>query len=196
VPVKLYATMTVLSAAVIVLYDAPRLIALFVSNTNAPPAQLSALPQDHIPTRARWAIKFLLVGSVLLSSVVPMARIPGTRSATGPFDGLWLVTSFTRDGRASEDPTRWKLLTVRGSLFGLRLASDSLLRCRSSASPTPGTLPLACAQNRRGELRVTRSGDTLQIDGAFDATRVTASARLVKPSDYRLMQSKFRWIIE
>ena len=196
VPVKLYATMAVLSAAVIVLYDAPRLIALFVSNKPAPPARLSALPQDRIPTRARWAIKFLLVGSVLLSSAVPMEQVGSTRGATGPFDGLWVVTSFARDGRASDDLTRWKLLTVRGSLFGLRLASDSVLRCRTTASPTPGTLPLTCAQDRRGELHVTRRGDTLQIDGGFDATRVTASARLVKPSDYRLMQSKFRWIIE
>ena len=201
VPVKLYATMTVLSAAVIVLYDAPRLIALFVSNKPAPPARLVALPQDRIPTRARWAIKFLLVGSVLLSSAVPMAKVGDTRSATtGALDGLWVVTSFVRDGQAGDasgDPARWRQLTVRGNFIGFRLASDSVVRCRATTTAvTPGTIPLACGKDRRGELRVTQSGDTLHVDGGFDAARVTASARRVKPSDYRLMQSKFRWIIE
>jgi hypothetical protein len=198
VPVKLYATLIVVSAAVLVLYDTPRLMALFVNNQTAPPAPLSSLPQDRIPTPARRTIKLALVGSVLVSSAVPMNGLVDTRSGTRALDGLWVVTSFARDvgaGDASGD-SRWKRFTVRGNLIAFRLVSDSIVRCRASESPTPGTLPLACARDRRGELRWTRSGDTLRIDGAFDGTRVTASARLVKPSDYRLMQSKFRWIID
>src|SRR5262249_26609145 len=42
VPVKLYATMTVLSAAVLLIYDAPRLVAVFLSNETVPAARLSA----------------------------------------------------------------------------------------------------------------------------------------------------------
>ena len=65
VHVKLFATMMVLSAAVLMLYDAPRLIALFVRNQTAPPAPLSPALQDRIATPVRWTIKVALVGGVL-----------------------------------------------------------------------------------------------------------------------------------
>ena len=189
VPVKLYATMTVLSAMVLVLYDTPRLVALFVSNKTAPAARLSSLLQDRIPTPARWAIKFVLVGGVLLSSAVPMSGAIAGRTETAGIDGLWTVTSFAGDS------ARWKQVMVRGNFLSVRLATDSLVRCRAT-DPKPGTLPLTCAQNRSGDLRWTRTGDTLRIEGVLAGGRVTASARLAKPTDYRLMQAKFRWIMD
>jgi hypothetical protein len=72
VPVKLYSTMIVLSAVVLVLYDTPRLKALFVTN-EAIPADTSRSPlHTRIPASLRWAIKLALVGSVVLSSIVAM----------------------------------------------------------------------------------------------------------------------------
>jgi hypothetical protein len=197
VPVKLYATMIVLSAAVLVSYDAPRLIALLINNKTAPPAQLSPLPQDRIPTSLRWTIKIGLVGSVLLSSVVAIGRLVDTvsRDVSG-FDGRWVVTSFAREGSVTGDPMRWKQISVSGNFLAFRLASDTVVRCRATKGASTGTLPFTCGQNQRGELSWTRSADTLQIEGTLDGARVIATGRFVKPSDYRLMQSKFRWIIE
>ena len=78
VGVKLYATMIVLSAVVLVLYDAPRLLAVFVNNRNAPPARLSSLLQDRIPTPLRWTLKTFLVSSVLLSSTAMTLLLTST----------------------------------------------------------------------------------------------------------------------
>ena len=72
VPVKLYATMIVVSAAVLVLCDLPRLLAVFVTDRSTTPATPSPF-HDRVSPRVRWTIKTLLVGSVILSSVVAMA---------------------------------------------------------------------------------------------------------------------------
>ncbi len=72
VPVKLYSLMMVVSSAVIVLYDTPRLWALFVRGRAVPAPASSTLPLHRIPTVPRWSIKLALVGSVLVSSVVAM----------------------------------------------------------------------------------------------------------------------------
>jgi hypothetical protein len=50
VPVKLYSIMIVASAGVLLLYDAPRLWAVFVRNVTVPPAPLPSLFHDRIPT--------------------------------------------------------------------------------------------------------------------------------------------------
>lgn len=72
VPVKLYATMIVLSAAVLVLYDARRLIAALVTQRDVPAPANRSVFHDRIPTRWRWIIKLALVGSVAVSSLTAM----------------------------------------------------------------------------------------------------------------------------
>jgi len=194
VPVKLYATMTVLSAAILLLYDWRRIFALFVTNEAVAPAQLESLSQDRIPARIRWPIKILLVGSVVLSSVVAMRSILRAPRTTSPIDGTWSVTTFTA---ATPDSLHWRRLIVEGNAIVIRFASDVLTRCQTSASAQNATsLDLACSRNRKGELRWTRTGDTLQLKGVFDGTVVSAGTRLVPRSEYRLIQSKFRWMID
>ena len=194
VPVKLYATMMAVSAAVLLIYDAPRLIAVFLTNETSPPARLSGSWQDRIPTPLRWTIKGALVGSVMLSSVAAMW---GTLSPPSPsgLDGLWIVTSFTRDGHPA-DSSSWAQVVVRGKNVGIRLTSNRFVSCQTAASATPGAMVATCSQSHRADLRWTTSGATAQIDGTFDDAHVTASARHADRSDYRLMQSKFRWIAE
>ncbi len=72
VPVKLYSLMMVVSSALIVLYDTPRLWAFFVRGRAVPAPRSSALPLQRIPAAARGSIKLALVGSVLVSSLVAM----------------------------------------------------------------------------------------------------------------------------
>lgn len=93
VPVKLYSLMTVASAAVLVLYDSPRLWAFFVRNAPAPAVAPSTLWLHRMPAVARWSIKVVLVGSVLLSSIVAMW--PSTqRPAPAPPDCRLLRSEF------------------------------------------------------------------------------------------------------
>lgn len=94
VPVKLYALMIVASAAVLVLYDAPRLWAFFVQNRALPLPRPATLPLDRIPRAARWSVKLALVGSVLVSSVVAM--LPSTRRPDPPRADCRLLRSEFR----------------------------------------------------------------------------------------------------
>lgn len=72
VPVKLYSTMLVISAAVLLLYDVPRLTAVFLTNQDVPAVTAPSWIHERISTGWRWAIKLLLVGSVVVSSFVAM----------------------------------------------------------------------------------------------------------------------------
>jgi hypothetical protein len=137
----------------------------------------------------------LVVGSVLLSSVAAMRGTLTERSVPSGLDGLWIVTSFALGGQAA-DTSRWSQVIVRGTNIAIRLSSNRFVSCQTTPTSTPDAMIAACSGNRRVELRWTRSGTNAQIDGTFDGARVTASARRTDRSDYRLMQSKFRWIID
>ena len=194
VPVKLYATMTVLSAVVLVLYDWRRVVAFLVSNRAVPPAQLDSLPQDRIPASVRWPIKVVLLGSVILSSFVTMGSFVRTPRATSPIDGTWAVTSFATP--AASDSLQWRRLIVQGNSLVIRLASDAFVRCQTTTLPqNPSSFSLTCSPNRKGELRWTRTGNVLQLEGVFDGSPASVAGRLMPRSEYRLIQGKFRWMI-
>ena len=199
VQVKLYATMIVASAAVLVLYDVPRLFAVFVNNDAVAPAPLSSF-QDRIPTRLRSTVKAVLVGSVIASSLAVM--IPTVKQQNGPpsgLDGAWQVTSFVRNGQsldATADAARWRRFVADGFGVSIRLETDSLVRCRRTPASAPSTITLACSRNRKGELRWTRTGDQLQLDGTFDGASVTASGVYADPAKSLLLRSKFRMIFD
>jgi hypothetical protein len=199
VQVKLYSTMIVLSAAVLVLYDAPRLLALFVKNADAPPAPLAFPPADRLSAPIRWTIKTVLVGSVIVSSYVAMAPAGAQRTAASPLDGAWQVSAFSRDGQpleATGNPVRWRRLIVANGGVAIRFETDSITRCRRSPSADAGRLAFACSKNRQGALEWTRTGDTLRVDGTFDGAKVSATARHLEASDYPLLRSTFRLIYD
>jgi len=200
VQVKLYATMMVVSAAVLVLYDARRLLALFVSNRPAPSAELSHQWQDRLGAPLRWTIKVALVGSVIASSVIAMTSTVGRDSAgSSGVDGAWVVTSFARDGHSLDstgNSARWRRLVVDRNGVAIRMESDSLVRCRRAASPDPAMITLSCSGKRQGQLRWARTGDALQLGGAFAGAPLTAAARRVNPSDYALLRRRFHWIYD
>lgn len=88
VPVKMYSTMIVLSAAVLVMYDARRLIAVFVLNRSVSPDTRPSLFHARIPRAWRWGIKTCVIGSVAVSSLVAFlplirARADYVNHATG-----------------------------------------------------------------------------------------------------------------
>ncbi|HSQ32773.1 MAG TPA: hypothetical protein VLN49_23115 [Gemmatimonadaceae bacterium] len=195
VAVKLYSTMFVLSAAVLALYDAPRLFAVFVRNTATTETTISLPILDRTPGALRWTVKIGLVASVLVSSAVTMASINGHSAA--PFEGAWRVTSFAGASRTpdpTEASTRWRRFAADDYLVAIRLESDSLLTCRRTPPESPNVLRFSCRGNRQGELRWTRTGDTLALEGTFDGAPMTASASNLKRSDYRLVSSKPRLI--
>jgi hypothetical protein len=189
VPVKLYSIMIVASAGVLLLYDTPRLWAVFVRNGAVIPAPLSSLFQDRLSNALRWSIKLALVGSVIVSSVVTMqSALDGSRPSS-PLDGAWVVTP----SGDSVVPARWERLIFQGSGLVIRSASETPVRCRLATTTDSSAIALTCAKSR-GDLRWARAGDTLRLEGIFDGARVAVAARHVDASDYPLLRSRFRWI--
>ena len=199
VPVKLYATMIVLSAAVLVLYDARRLWRVFVTNESVPRVMRPAF-YDRIPRWLQWTAKGVLVGSVFVSSIAAMsaAGTPAKASdaAAETADGAWRVTAFElqRDATTTTTPSPWLRMIVQGGTIAIRSATDSLVYCRRDITADPHSLSFACRGSHRGNFRWSRSGDALQLAGTIDSTSVRVVATALHPADYALLRRRFRWI--
>ena len=199
VPVKLYSTMIVLSAVVLLLYDARRLWAVFVTNESVPRVERPAF-YDRIPRWLQWTAKGILVGSVFASSVAAMAPTLGTPLRTSAIDaaeGAWRIAAFEIDqhgARTNASPSPWLRMFVQGRTVAMRLATDSLVYCRRGTTPDARTLSFACAGEHRGDLRWSREGDVMQLSGAVDGIPVRIRAVALHPTDYALLRWRFRWI--
>ncbi len=197
VPVKLYATLLAVSAAVLVLYDTPRLIAFFVTGGPVAPASRIPVWQDAMSGRVRWTIKIVLVGSVLLSSVVAMRSAIGQHGTSSGLDGTWAVTSYTRtDGvpDATTSATAWKRMVVQGGSLIVRQTNDVLTGCTRSPSTDSSMIAFTCRGGRHGELRWTVNGKAIDLTGPFDGAAVHITARRLDQADYPLFRSEFRLI--
>jgi hypothetical protein len=199
VQVKLYALMIVISAGVLVLYDARRLLAVFVTNQGVPPASQPTLFEGRMPGSLRWAIKLLLIGSVTVSSVSAFESESPTRvaSVTG-VSGAWGITSFTRDAHATDasaGPT-WRRIIVDDGSIAVRLDTDAMMRCRRTTTADASTIAFACAKGRSGELRWTLTGTALQLDGTFAGAAMHVTARRLDEKDYPLMRGGFHVIYD
>jgi hypothetical protein len=187
VQVKLYAVMIVVSAGVLVLYDARRLLAVFVTNQGVGPGSQPTLFEGRLPSPVRWAIKLLLIGSVTASSVAAFQSESPTRvaSVTG-VSGAWGITSFTRDAAATDATAgpAWRRLIVDDGSIAVRLDSDAMMRCRRTTSTDASTIAFACTQGRNGEMRWTLAGTELHLDGTFAGVKMRVSARRLDEKDY------------
>jgi hypothetical protein len=98
VPVKLFSISMVVSAAVIVLYDARRLAGVLVlGRATTPPVPMRPFRSRRLD-QLGWAVKLVLVGGVIVSSAVEMSRIHARRLAdeVAPLTGTWEVQSLVR----------------------------------------------------------------------------------------------------
>lgn len=195
VQVKLYATMIVLSAAVLVVYELPRMYAVFVANRVALPSSPSPL-HERIAAPARWTLKVLAVGSVMLSSIVVARKAASGQSvASTELDGGWVVTQQST-GAASNagSSSRWRRIFISPFGIAFRLDSDSLISCQRRAPAAPSTMSLDCGAGRNAALHWTRTGNLLQLEGTFGGAPLTLTARHLEPGDYRLLRTKSRLI--
>jgi hypothetical protein len=199
VQVKLYALMIVASAGVLVLYDARRLLAVFVTNQGVRPATQPTLFEGRLPGSLRWAIKLLLIGSVTASSVAAFqSESPTPRAPLTGISGAWGVTSFTRDADATDataGPT-WRRIIVADGSIAVRLNNDAMMRCRRTTTADASTIAFACAKGLSGEMRWTLAGTQLHLDGTFAGVKTSVSARRLDEKDYPLMRGGFHVIYD
>lgn len=202
VPVKLYSTMTVVSALVLVLYDARRLADVLVFR-NAVPAQPLQPPfRSHRLNQARWLVKLVFVGGVLLSSAVPMRQTQAESLAdqTSPLHGTWDVSSFVLAGRelaGTAEPARWRRMSAARGVFRLRLEDGALVTCTGKTDDAKHTIDVTCDRTHQtGSLHWTRDGKQLRLDGSFGGQPVAAQLALRDDSELPLLKAQFSWTYE
>jgi hypothetical protein len=194
VQVKLYALMIVASAGVLVLYDARRLLAVFVRNQGVGPASQPTLFEGRLPGSLRWAIKLLLIGSVTASSVAAFQSASTRTAPSTGLSGAWGITSF-----AATDATgpTWRRIIVDDGSLAVRLDNDAMMRCRrTTTTADASTIAFTCAKGRRGELHWTLTGTQLHLDGTFAGVKMQVSARRLDETDYPLMRGGFHIIYD
>jgi len=196
VPVKLYASMIVLSAAVLVLYDARRLVAVFVTNRGVGPGEQPTLFDGRMPTWVRWTIKILLVGSVTASSLAAFqsGNLAPAPAEVADAEGAWGVTSFGLDPPETTTNPKWRRLIVDRQSIAIRLDDDAMMRCRRTSGGDETTLQFTCGQGRKGNLHWTQTGTQLHLEGTYDGARITVAARRLDERDYPLMGGGFHLI--
>ena len=199
VPVKLYSTMILISAGVLALCDSRRLAAVFIANRAVPPAFQPTILEGRIPGPLRFALKVLLIGSVIASSVVAFERsAPARVPAADGVDGAWGITSFTRDAGtpgASAFPN-WRRVIIDEHTVFVRLDNDTMVGCRRLPSTAESTLSLSCGRFA-GDMRWSIS-DThqLRLDGTFAGAKTSVIARRLDEKDYPLMRGGFRMLYD
>jgi hypothetical protein len=125
---------------------------------------------------------------VMLSCLVAMAPTL-RRSSPTAVEGTWSVS-------AASPPNPWRRLTVDAFGVTIYTSGDSLLGCRRTPAADTTALSLQCAGGHGGELRSTRAGETLHLEGTFDGAPVSVTATYVEGASHRLLRTPFRWIFD
>jgi hypothetical protein len=191
VPVKLYSSMMVASALVLVAFDAPRVLDVLVFHRATPAAPPRPPFRSRALNLARWPVKVLVVGSVVASSVHAMVTTPIGK--THPLAGAWEPTSFIRaELEPDHEIVRWRRFAIGRFDATVRLDGGALVICRIQGEPPK--LVLACTDHHGGELAWTRADNALRLDGTFDGAAV--SITLERRDSSRLLDTPFTWIFD
>jgi hypothetical protein len=188
VEVKLFSTMTLLSALVLIAYDARPLFDMIVLRRATAPTPVAPPFRLHALNAWRWPIKLLAVGGVLVSSWVAMQRHIHEREAfmRRPIAGLWRISG--------DAPWRRVAIDHRGVL--IRRSDDSLLVCRPARGTPDGLLSLTCQTGEKGELRARVDGDRLHLEGTFGGTPFALDATRIDLASLPLLRARFRWVFD
>jgi hypothetical protein len=197
IPVKLFSMMMVVSAAVLVLYDARALASVLALRPPPAPRPLIPVLASRRLYLAGWAVKLVLLGGVLVSSTVDSLRYVRDLERS-PLHGAWDVHSFVKGGRelvTTADPARWRRLIVSRRGIAIRLEDDTLAHCQLKTTAAD-TLRVACPGATQGTLRWTRTADQLQLEGTFDGAPVTVSLVRRDELEYPLRKQPFHWTMD
>ena len=203
VPVKIYSSMLLLTAIVIIAPDAKRLLHFFV--LDRPSESLFA---DRRLRIAACIGVVVLVANTLFTqfrdSRIQRQSIMAARQSTSPLRGVWNVDELTIDGIAhpplTTDLTRWRRLVVSGKNWGAIQTMDDtrtyftmnfdekrkLLTLKKRLDPKfQATLAFAAVDAR-----------TLRLTGPFEGKQIAATLHKIDENSFLLLSRGFHWISE
>lgn len=208
VPVKLYSMNLVLMAVFLLANDWRRLLAVFVLNRPAAPADLS-MPRF----RRRWtrltalAFQVLFVGFFLVWSVAGgwMAYSQHYLNPThAPLYGLYEAESFNRNGQdlppLVTDGTRWRKVAIDfPSLISIRMMDDSPKSYGSDYDAPRNIVTLSVREdpNQRYPFTYQRpDADHVLLQGTLAGDKLSVLLRRIDTSHFLLLNRGFHWISE
>ena len=216
VPVKLYSSHLLLMAVFLVLADADRLIAFFVSSKESRPASLSSPFFDRYSSSLKSAAKAIVI---LLGFIVPTYRsydqnhFAAEVSASEPdWFGTFEVVEHQVDGvSVTSQESRWSRLTVSrlpysysiedglewkaNDIYSIQLGDETVLRGVSTLSEDG--LLLQLENSAPDELTVEAfDGRYLSLSAYIDGKELTLHLKKLRREDYLLVNRGYHWINE
>jgi hypothetical protein len=214
VPVKLFSLHLVVMSLVLLAQDRTRLLNVFILNraTDArPQTPLVRRPMfDRGLVALQLALAAWLVYSNYTGSVEASTRF-GSAAPKPPLYGIWDITSMTIDGQVRSalitDYDRWRraVVTAANALAFQRM-DDTFLPYRAaydagartltlSKAPPVGVPPAGVKVPDVGRLTVEQSSpERVTLDGTIEGRQVRMDLQRVDHTNFRLLQSRFRWI--
>jgi hypothetical protein len=187
-PVKLFSSMITITAAVLVLLDARRLVDVVVRHRATEVAPPGLPFRSRRLNLLRWPLKVVVVGALLglnLKDVVAYHDWSELRSRSALY-GVWEVDAEAGSGTAPP----WQRLTF-GIYRGMMERREGALACAPEEEPVMQTLKLSCGEGHKAELHYTVDGDRLRLEGTLDGAAVVVSHHRMDLGKLRLMRQPF-----
>lgn len=213
VPVKTFSGHLLLMAVFLLLPDLRRLANFLILNRPTEPVILRTPFRARWMERARWVLKPIVIGWILIGEIQSNQRAFTTRGDQAPLPalyGIYEVEAFTRNGELRPpwlgDASRWRTMTVnRRSALAVQLMNDTVRQFRMVDDPAKKTLtlspvsddPKASESNEKIVLTYARPDEEhLVIEGPFYKDTLNVRLRRVHESRFVLLSRGFRWISE
>ncbi|MBL8111758.1 MAG: hypothetical protein JNK60_02655 [Acidobacteria bacterium] len=197
VPVKLYSGQLLLMALLVMVSDAARLLAVFVTGAPAPAARREALFERPLWHRATLALRTGLVAYALVTGLAECAADEAAFAArkADPLFGLWEVQRIEAEGDLRR--TRYVVVDYPGVVAFLR---DDATRTRYAATRDDVAGTLVLKERFREEvllsLRVERKGEVVSLEGTASGAPVALDLRRIPVPPMRLHEHPFRLVQE
>ncbi|WP_394844868.1 hypothetical protein LZC95_48450 [Pendulispora brunnea] len=206
VPIKLYSSHLLAMTVLLVIPDLKRLANVFLFNRPCEPARLDGPKFKQLwMNRTFVAVQILVMGTVVVSNVVESVeryRKQHDIPSSGLY-GIYEVETFVRNGETIPplltERTRWRWVTVQGSLLSITSVEGSGERYRSKHDQDKQQLTLSPTTDPDIEyvLSYTKTDDgRFTFRGIFKNDAVAATVRRVDESQFLLVNRGFHWINE
>ncbi len=203
IPVKIFSTHLVLFSLVLLLPDIKRLMNVFVLNRRAKPREFQSVFINKIQRYTWYAIKFLFIGFVILSSITSIWQRyqeygPGREKSH--LYGLWKVELFIKNGEnvppLITDNNRWQYLIMEypGQANVMRM-NGGLTRYNAETDTLKKTLNLTSGSNRY-KFNYEKKYLRLLLNGENNADSLYIHLSEQKPDKFLLTKRGFNWIQE
>jgi hypothetical protein len=204
VPVRLFSTTMVVTAAVIVAFDLPRLVAVLLHRPVPPPVPPDPLLRTPAMRAVGWVVKIGLIGGAIASSFVAVLTGDSRANPILPeaLQATWRVRSDVEAGRdraQTIDPERWRRFAVGRYVIAIRRDDDTAQYCAAAAGDVSHRLALTCTGKPApvsATLTWVRDGDQLRLDGTFDHAPVTITLQRIGDDELPLSTHQARWLID